>query len=98
MKTRFGASQEAAKTLAIQALAFIAEDEHHLAAFLSATGLTSQGIRQAASQPDFLAGVLDHMLSDERLLMAFADRAGINPAALAKARGALGGQWERDTP
>jgi hypothetical protein len=42
--------------------------------------------------------VLEHMLADESLLVAFADSAGINPADIARARGALGGHWERDLP
>ena len=46
----------------------------------------------------FLAGVLEHMLAHESLLIAFADSAGINPAAVARARSALGGQGERDMP
>ncbi len=73
--------------LAIQALAFIAEEPERLAGFLAATGLTAAGIRDAARQPDFLAGVLEHMLGDEILLLAFADSAGIDPAAIARARG-----------
>ena len=55
-------------------------------------------IRDAASSPDFLAGVLEHMLGDESLLLAFADAAGLDPAEIARARSALGGQWERDLP
>jgi hypothetical protein len=44
--------------------------------------------------------VLEHMLADESLLVAFADSAGINPAEIARARAALGrgGIWERDLP
>jgi hypothetical protein len=38
------------------------------------------------------------MLADESLLLAFADSAGIDPAAVARARSALGGNWERDIP
>ena len=38
------------------------------------------------------------MLGDETVLLAFADSAGIDPAAVARARRALGGQWERDVP
>jgi hypothetical protein len=84
--------------LAVQVLGFIAEDPERLSAFLSVTGLASEDIRQAARQPDFLAGVLDHMLGDETLLLAYADSAGIDPADIAKARRAIGGQWEPDLP
>ncbi len=83
--------------LAVQALAFIAEDPERLAAFLAATGLTAVGIRQAARQADFHAGVLEHMLGDESLLLAFADSAATDPAAIGRARNALGSRQDRDT-
>jgi hypothetical protein len=98
MNTRAAASREAAEMLAIQALGFLAEDPERLGAFLSTTGIPIEGIRDAVQEPGFLAGLLDHMLADEKLLIAFADSAGLDPASIAKARRALGGQWERDLP
>jgi hypothetical protein len=84
-------SRDAAEMLAIQALAFVAEEPERLAGFLAGTGLTVERIRVAARQPDFLAGVLEHMLADESLLIAFADRAGIDPGDVARARNLLAG-------
>jgi hypothetical protein len=98
MKARPSGSKEAAETLAIQALGFLAEEPERLGAFLSVTGIAHEDIRRAAREPGFLAGVLDHMLSDESLLMAFADSAGLDPASIARVRHALGGNWERDLP
>jgi len=98
MKRPSSAAREAAEILAIQALSFIAEEPERLNGLLSATGLTLNRLRESANQPDFLAGVLEHMLADESLLLAFADSAGIDPAAVARARNALGGNWERDIP
>src|SRR5271163_654166 len=98
MKARSRPTKEAAEMLAIQALAFIAEDPERLGGFLSVTGLTIEGIRDAAHESSFLSGVLDHMLSDESLLMAFADSTAMDPADVARARGALGGAWHRDVP
>ena len=97
MKRPDSRSKEAAETLAIQALAFIAEEPDRLAAFLGATGLSPDSIRESANQPHFLLGVLEHMLSNESLLVAFAD-SGINPADIARARSAMGSHWERDLP
>jgi len=65
---------------------------------LGATGLTLERLRESANEPDFLAGVLEHMLADESLLLAFADSAAIDPAGVTRARTALGGNWERDIP
>ncbi len=98
MQARAPQSREAAEMLAIQALAFIAEEPDRLGGFLAATGLEAAALRNAARQPGFLAGVLEHMLADESLLLAFADSAGIDPASIARARAAFGGRWERDTP
>jgi hypothetical protein len=91
-------TREAAEMLAIQALAFIAEEPERMAGFLSVTGIAPDAIRAAAGEPDFLAGVLEHMLGDENLLLAFADSAGIDPAGIALAHRAFGGRWERDLP
>jgi hypothetical protein len=89
---------QAAEKQAILALGFIAEEPKRLASFLTATGLQADAIRQAAQQPGFLSGVLEHILGDESLLIAFAQSAGINPAEVARAAAALGGRWERDLP
>jgi hypothetical protein len=84
--------------LAIEALAFIAEEPQSLSRFLDASGLSAAQIRAASRQPGFLAGVLEHMLADERLLIAFAQGAGIDPAEVARAANVLGSRWERDLP
>jgi hypothetical protein len=91
-------SPNTAETLAVQALAFIAEDDSRLGSFVAATGIAPQSIRDAAREPNFLAGVLEHILADENLLIAFADSAGIDPAEVARAHQALGKVWERDLP
>jgi hypothetical protein len=89
MKRRASPSREAAEMLAIQALAFIAEAPERMAAFLTVTGIEPEAIRDAAREAHFLAGVLEHMLGDESLLIAFAERADIDPAAIARAHDAL---------
>jgi hypothetical protein len=98
MKTPSSSSREAAEMLAIQALGFLAEDPERFGAFLAATGLSVEAVRDAAGDIGFLTGVLDYMLGDERLVTGFADNAGIDPAALARAQRALGGEWHRDLP
>ncbi len=98
MKAPLRPAREAAEILAIQALAFIAEEPERLNLFLVSTGIEAAEIRTAAREPGFLAGVLEPMLADESLLIAFADSAGIDPAALARARSALDRQRKRDPP
>ena len=96
---RQGMPAEAAEALAIQALAFLAEDGARLGRFLAATGIGPQEIRAAAGEPHFLAGVLDYLAGDEPLLLEFATHLGLDPADVARACGQLGrGAWQRDTP
>jgi hypothetical protein len=99
MKKRSAIAPEAAEQLAIQALTFIASDATQLGRFLALTGIGPAEIRDAAREPGFLAGVLDHVAGDERLVVAFAADAGIEPDQVAQARAALSGHgWEREVP
>ncbi len=98
MKRSPSGRREFAETLAIQALSFIAGEPERLGRFLAISGIGPEQIRAAAREPLFLAGVLDHIASDERLLVAFAAEIGIDPAEIAKARAALGGGWEHENP
>ena len=98
MQKRPPYSRQTAEMLAVQALAFIAEDDGRLSGFITLTGIAVQSIRDAAREPNFLAGLLEHILADENLLIAFAASAGIDPAEVARARQALGKVWERDLP
>jgi hypothetical protein len=98
MKRPSGGTREAAEIMAIQALTFLAEEPERLAHFLDATGIEAAQIRAAARERGFLAGVLGHMLDDESLLIAFASSAGIDPAEVARARGALGNKRDRHGP
>lgn len=78
-----------AESIAIQGLGFIAGDPELLSRFIAITGIEPQHIREAAREPGFLAGVLDFILAHEPTLMAFAEQAELDPAAVAKARRAL---------
>ncbi|MBV9346824.1 MAG: DUF3572 domain-containing protein [Pseudolabrys sp.] len=99
MKQRSPGAQDAAEALAIQALTFIAADGERLGTFLALTGIGPGDIRAAAREPGFLAGVLDHVSSNEQLLRDFAAEAGVPPETIGKARSALGGgDWEREIP
>jgi hypothetical protein len=83
--------QDAAARLAIAALSFIASDPEQLGRFLALTGIGPESIRDAASEPGFLLGVLDHLAGDEALLVAFANQNGIDPEDVTRAREALAG-------
>ena len=88
-----------AEALAIDALGFIAAEPERLGRFLAITGIGPDSIREAAREPHFLAGVLDHLVADERLLMDFAAEHEVDPDAVMRARDVIAGRrWERETP
>lgn len=80
---------EDGQTLALAALAFLAEDVTRLGRFLALTGIGPDQLRSAADAPETLLAVLDHLLSDESLLLVFTASRGIRPETLAPAREAL---------
>lgn len=85
--------------LAIHALSFLAAEPERLARFLALAGIGPGEVRAMAQRPEFLAAVLDHLSSDEALLVRFAQESGRNPVDIGRARAALSGpDWERDTP
>ncbi len=87
-------NRKAAEAVAVQALGFLVEDSSRLERFLALSGLNPSEIRAAATEPGFLAGVLDHIVSDDRLLIAFAEQSGLAPAEIEKAHSALTGGGE----
>ena len=99
MNKASGRSREAAESLAIQALNFLATEPARLARFLAVSGLEAQSIRTAAAESGFLAGVLAYLGEDEHVLLAFAAEAGVTPAEVDRARRLLvSGDFERDVP
>lgn len=80
-----------AETVALQALAWIAEDPDRLGSLLAETGLAPEEIRSQAANPAFLGGVLDFLLGDEAALLAFCAEASLEPTWPARARQSLPG-------
>jgi hypothetical protein len=91
--------REVAEIVAIQALSFVAGDPERLGLFLAESGLGPETLRTAASDPQFLASVLDFVLRDDATVKAFADASKLHPTNIAAARQVLGDpDWERDVP
>ncbi|MGH6846508.1 MAG: DUF3572 domain-containing protein [Methylocella sp.] len=82
-------TKSAAESIAIEGLTFLAGNPGRLDRFLALSGLGLDNLRAAAGEPQFLAAILDHLASDERLLLAFAANTGHAPATIAKARDIL---------
>ena len=86
-----GNRQEAAETLALQALAWLAGNEELFPVFLGATGASAADIAQDAGNPAFLGSVLDFVLTDDAWVTAFCDAASFAYDAPMLARMALPG-------
>ncbi|WP_417773973.1 DUF3572 domain-containing protein [Stappia sp.] len=79
----------AAEALATDALAYLAGDLEHLGRFLALSGIGPAELRDAASEPGFLVGVLEFYMGHESLLLAFCEARGHRPTTFASARFAL---------
>jgi hypothetical protein len=91
--------REVAEIVAVQALSFIAGDPERLGLFLAESGLGPETLRTAATEPQFLASVLDFVLRDDATVKAFASASKLHPTNIAAARQVLGDpEWERDVP
>ncbi len=82
-------SRDDGEAISVAGLSFLAADPDRLSRFLGLSGLGPENLRAAAAAPGFFAAVLDHLLSDERLLIAFAAEQGFAPERVALARAAL---------
>lgn len=83
--------RDAAETLALRALAWLAADDDLLGRFLGASGAAPGDLMTGASDPRFLAAVLDFVLTDDSIVMAFCDAEGYPYPAPMQARAALPG-------
>lgn len=79
------------ETLALQALAYIVEDDDRLARFLGLTGLDAAAVKRLPRDPVGLGAVLDHLLGWEPLLLAFSATVDVPPDQIARARRLLPG-------
>lgn len=84
-------SGDAAETLGLEALGWIAAQPDLSGAFLATTGGAVEDIHKRASEPEFLGFVLDFLLCDEEMLLAFCADQGIRPDRPLRARAALPG-------
>lgn len=73
---------EAAETIAIAGLAFLAEDATRLGRFLAVTGVGPDDLRANARAPRMLLAIVEYLLGDESLLLVFTTSAGIAPEAI----------------
>ncbi len=86
-------SEAIARELAGKALIYIAQDPDRIGRFLAQSGVGPAEIRTRTQDAAFLGGILDHLLSNEPMLIAFAEWADIEPSSVTASRRFLpGGQ------
>ena len=73
------ANTEEAEIIALNALGFLASEPERMQRFLELSGLSPEAIRAGASDPSFLGGLLDYLLTDQTLLLIFAEEQGQKP-------------------
>lgn len=83
--------REAAETLGLRALGWIAGQDELVSTFLGNTGASADDLRERAMDPEFLGFVLDFLLSDESALLTFCEDANIKPDRPFRARAGLPG-------
>lgn len=83
--------EDAAQTIALQALGWIAGNDDLFPAFLSATGASLTELRTRAADPQFLAAVLDFLMQEDAWVLDFCGQNGVPPASLQAARATLPG-------
>ncbi len=80
---------DAAETIAVMALRYLAGEPELLSRFLALTGIGPDQLRAAANESGFLAGVLDFFLAHEPSLVGFAEASDIAPEEIERARHVL---------
>ena len=86
--------RERAETVALKALAWLAQDDDLLGAFLGASGLSARDVGARAQDPDFLVALLDFITSDDAIVRAFCDAEGLRYEDPLAARRAIPGGEE----
>ncbi|HEY4943317.1 MAG TPA: DUF3572 domain-containing protein [Rhizomicrobium sp.] len=82
---------QAAQTLALKALAFVANSQGALERLMELSGMDQMTLRERAGEPEILASLLDFLLQDEGLLVDFCHDEVIDPKEVHMARHLLSG-------
>ena len=83
--------REAAETLALDVLGWIAAEQDLLARFMNASGTRAGDLAARAGDADFLAAVMDFLMSEDAWARRYGEARAIAPETLQAARAALPG-------
>jgi hypothetical protein len=82
---------EAAETIALQALGWLASNDELCPIFLGSSGASVDDLKAQAGDPVFLASVLEFVTMDDQWVVAMCDTLGIGYDVPLRARYALPG-------
>ena len=82
---------ESAEHIASRAFGFLAEDKARITHFLNLSGVAPDALASLAGERTFLTGVLDHLMGDDALVLAFCANAELRPEDVQRAHRALVG-------
>ena len=82
---------ETAETIALQVLAWLVGNDEVLPLFLGSTGSSAEDVKARATDPQFLASVLEFLTMDDAWVVAFCDSVNLPYEDPLKARYALPG-------
>ncbi|WP_372604801.1 DUF3572 domain-containing protein [Actibacterium sp.] len=83
--------QDEAETIAIQALAWLAEQEDLLGAFLGASGASPADLATQAASAEFQIALLDFLMMDDAWVIGFCQTVGQPYETVMQARQSLPG-------
>lgn len=86
LKKNISLGKEAAEFIAIQAVRYMAQNPEAFGSFLVYAGVGPADLKASIQSPEFLAGVLDYLMTDEPLLLDFAKTMDLRPQDIVKAR------------
>jgi hypothetical protein len=84
-------SPDAAETLALSALAWLLAEDELLPVFMGASGASEADLRSQATEPEFLAAVMDFILMNDAWVLSCAEAIGAAPEGFLRARQLLPG-------
>lgn len=84
-------SSDSAETFALKALTWLASNDELLPVFLGASGASVDDLKSQATDPAFLASVLDFIMMDDAWVIELCDTLGAKYEDPMKARYALPG-------
>ena len=83
--------RDSAETIGAQALGWLAGDAERINGFLNLSGLSPQELMAQASDPRVLGAVLDYLMTEDQMVMAFCDEMGLAYTVPQAARAVLPG-------